>query len=243
MAETVRVDPGTLRLEQLGELRGRDGGAPWTLERARGGAQQLHDAAPDPGRRAVRVHEVDRPALVLGSTQPDDIVDPVVVASSGLELARRRSGGGAVLLTPGDQVWIDVTVPAGDPLWDDDVERATWWIGRWWSSTLEQPVTLHERGVSDRLLGRLACFAAVGPGELSAGERKVLGVSQRRTREGARFQCVSYLRWDPEPLRAVLRAGEHADALSAALTDHAGAWPEPVHDVWSVVEDLTAHLP
>jgi lipoate-protein ligase A len=216
---------------------------PWVLERARGGAQQLHDSAPELARRTVRVHEVERPALVLGSTQPDEIVDAVALASAGLELARRRSGGGAVLLTPGDQVWIDVTVPAGDPLWDDDVERATWWIGRWWSSTLEQPATHHDRGVSDRALGRLACFAAVGPGELSVAGRKVLGVSQRRTREGARFQCVAYLRWDHEPLRAVLRAGEQGAALSAALSNRAGAWPVPSSDVWSVVEGLTAHLP
>ena len=38
--------------------------------------------------------QVDRPALVLGSTQPAESVDREALAASGFELARRRSGEG-----------------------------------------------------------------------------------------------------------------------------------------------------
>ena len=56
--------------------------------------------------------EVDRPALVLGSTQRAEVVDERACADAGVEVVRRRSGGGAVLLEPGAVVWFDVVVPA-----------------------------------------------------------------------------------------------------------------------------------
>ena len=40
----------------------------------------------------------------------------------------------------------------------------------------------------------LVCFAGVGPGEVLAGGRKLVGISQRRTRAGARFQCAVHVR-------------------------------------------------
>ena len=65
-----------------------------------------------PCERAVHVWEVDRPALVLGSAQPDDVVDRRRVR------CRRRRGrappvrrGGAVLVDPGGAVWVDVELP------------------------------------------------------------------------------------------------------------------------------------
>ena len=50
------------------------------------------------------------------------------------------------------------------------------------------------------------------------GERKVVGISQRRTRRWARFQCAAYVRWDPAALVALLAGprpslGELADAV------------------------------
>ncbi len=60
-----------------------------------------------------------------------------------------------------------------------------------------------------------ACFAGLGPGEVTIGGRKAVGISQRRTRAGARFQCVAYERWDPGPLAALLR-GCRPEAASRA---------------------------
>ena len=96
---------------------GRNSAGRWVIERRRGPAGPLHaetaallaaGAAPAP---VVRVLEVEAPALVLGSGQPDTSVDPRAVAAGGVEVVRRRSGGGAVLLTPGSQVWVDVVIP------------------------------------------------------------------------------------------------------------------------------------
>jgi hypothetical protein len=41
------------------------------------------------------------------------------------------------------------------------------------------------------------CFASAAPGEVFVGDNKLVGISQRRNREGARFQCVLYRQWNP----------------------------------------------
>jgi hypothetical protein len=58
--------------------------------------------------------------------------------------------------------------------------------------------------------GQLVCFAGLGPGEVTAGlgGAKVVGISQRRTRAGARFQCAVPLAWDPGRLAALLALGD-----------------------------------
>lgn len=214
----------------------------WLVEHRRGGAQELHDAEPAP-RRQLLVHDVVRPAVVLGSAQQVPGIGSAA-EEAGFDVARRRSGGGAVLLVPGRQLWVDVVIPAGDPHWDDDVERATWWLGEAWATLVARDadggrVQVHRRGVTDRDLGRTVCFAALGPGEVSLDGRKVVGISQRRTRAYARFQCVVHHEWDPSQLLRLLGAPARGE-LAAALHDRAAALP--VARRWDVVEDVLPHL-
>jgi lipoate-protein ligase A len=147
--------------------------------------------------------EVDRPALVLGSTQPDvavvgDVLADVVadvVADVDVEVARRRSGGGAVLVDPSAVMWVDVLVPAGDRLWEVDVGRAFLWLGRVWAEAIPG-AEVHDGPLVRTSWSDLVCFAGLGPGEVTVGGRKVVGISQRRTREAALFQCAALLDWD-----------------------------------------------
>jgi lipoate---protein ligase len=203
----------------------------WELRRLTGSAAHLH-AEPlreAPGR-AVWVLDATAPALVLGSTQSEELVDVEAAAAAGIDVARRRSGGGAVLVLPGEMAWVDVILPARDPLWDDDIARAAHWLGRAWQSALAElgvgSTAVHEGPLACGPLGRLVCFAAVGAGEVTVpggeGPRKVVGVSQRRTRAAARFQCAAYRRWDPDPLARLLRLdpeGRRAIAGAAIGTD------------------------
>ena len=182
---------------------------PWAVEAHRGSAAEFHarTVAPPPDR-SVWWLAVDRPALVLGSTQRPEVADHAALAASGVELVRRRSGGGAVLLTPGDVVWADVVVPAGDPLWDDDVGRATHWLGEVWVRALSgcglTGAEVHRGPMLRAPWSSLVCFAGVGPGEVLVNGRKVVGISQRRTKDWARFQCAAYRHWDPGALTALL---------------------------------------
>jgi lipoate-protein ligase A len=196
-------------------------GGPWEVEVARGSAAAFHGRdVPAGSGRQVWVQQVDRPALVLGSTQPDALVDHPAAARAGVEVVRRRSGGGAVLVEPGGTVWVDVVVPPGDPLWDDDVGRAAHWVGEAWATTLDRcgvaGATVHRGGLVTTPWSRQVCFAGLGPGEVVLAGRKVVGVAQRRTRHGARFQVAALLRWEPEALVGLL-ALSVADRAAAAI--------------------------
>ena len=74
----------------------------------------------------------DRP----GSSQRSTKVDLAAAGALGFDVVTRRSGGGAVVVVPGEMAWIDVIVPAGDALWDDDVTRASYWLGELWADVV-----------------------------------------------------------------------------------------------------------
>ena len=182
----------------------------WDVRRRRGPAVDLFDAEWPP-RRTVWVLEATEPAVVLGSTQADSILVP------GTPAVRRRSGGGAVLVEPGGLVWVDVFVPAGDPLWEVDVGRAFAWLGRVWAGALGAGAAkAHAGPLVTTPWSKLVCFAGLGPGEVTVEGAKVVGMAQRRTRAGALFQCAALLEWRPERLldRLALTAAERRRATA-----------------------------
>ena len=182
----------------------------WAIEVYRGSAAELHGReVEEPADRAVWWLTAARPALVLGSSQRPDVVDERALAQAGVELVRRHSGGGAVLLVPGEVSWVDVVLPAGDPLWDADVGRAAHWLGAVWervaASCGAHGAEVHRGAMVRTPWSSLVCFAGLGPGEVQVAGRKLVGISQRRTRGWVRFQCAVYRRWDPAALVELLR--------------------------------------
>ena len=217
----------------------------WAVTAHAGSAAAFHGRpVDDPLVRAAHVFEVERPALVLGSAQREEVVDAAACEAAGVEVVRRRSGGGAVLVEPGGVVWIDVEVPRGDPLWHDDVGRAAWWLGGCWAAALADldpglgDLEVHRGGLVRTRWSDLVCFAGLGPGEVTdATGAKVLGIAQRRTRAGARLQCAVPLTWDPARMATLLGAGAEMVAdLSTAVTP---VTAEPR----SVVDAFLEHLP
>jgi lipoate---protein ligase len=188
----------------------------FTVERSSGSAAAFHGREiPAVVSRSVWIHDVAAPALVLGSSQRDEIVDDATIGS--IEVVRRRSGGGAVLLIPDEVLWLDVLVPAGDPLWNDDVGRASHWLGHAWVAALGYG-DVHRGPMVRTPWSPLVCFAGLGPGEVTVDGRKLVGISQRRTRAGARFQCAVYSSHDPFTLPKLLRLSPSERAeCSAAL--------------------------
>lgn len=212
-------------------------------------------------RRHVVACVPTAPALVLGSTQSFDDVNRDVAAQRGIEIVRRRSGGGAVWLHPDHSIWIDVWLPRADPLWHDDVGMAARWLGHVWKRTLSLPelarrisadnlnagnvnssdahvgnrsrapegydLVVHDGPFEVGEFGRQICFDSAASGEVFVDSNtvvhKIVGISQRRRREGARFQCALYRRWEP---------GDWADLfLDSAVTKAAHRIPVATCDV------------
>lgn len=197
--------------------------------------------------RAARVMQPTDRALVLGSSQASSAADLAACASAGVEVVRRRSGGGAVLVEPGSQLWVDLLVPTGDPLADDDVGRATWWVGEAWAAALRKAgfdsAEVWKGGLVRRPWSSHVCFALLGAGEVTAaGGPKVVGVSQRRTRLGALFQCSCLLRWQPTALAELLALSPEQRA-SAAGDLEGVAMPAPTGSGEQLLEGLLAALP
>jgi lipoate---protein ligase len=155
-------------------------------------------------KRHAEVRLVDHPTVVLGSTQSKDIVNAPRASAVNAEVVRRRGGGGAVLLHPDDHLWIEAWIPRDDPLWDADVAAAATWVGDWWKAALSslgaRGSQVHEGRAVPGEHGALVCFSGKGPGELFKEDRKVMGLSQWRGREGALFHTCAYTHWDPRPL-------------------------------------------
>lgn len=222
------------------------GAAGWSVEEIEGTPASLHERdLPEATTRRVWVHRPRGAALVLGSTQPDEVVDRSATRAAGVDVVRRRSGGGAVLVEPRGVVWVDVVLPTGDPLWDDDVGRAFTWVGRTWATALDRlgvsGALVHTGGLVTTPWSRLVCFGGLGPGEVSIEGTKVVGLAQRRTRRGAWFQGAALLRWAPGDLVALLRLApdERAEA-ERDLATRAG--PVPV-GAEALVEAFLSSLP
>jgi lipoate-protein ligase A len=178
----------------------------WTLQHSHGDAGAFHAIDPAPARTAT-FHAVDRPTLVLGSAQSEAEVDARVASTIGVDVVRRRSGGGAVLLMPDEFVWLDLVIPLDDPLWDVDVARAMVWVGELWQRVLGDlgmDVAVHREAMVRADWSRSVCWAGTGTGEVVAERGKAVGISQRRTRELARFQTMCHLRWRPELVAALV---------------------------------------
>lgn len=204
------------------------------IERARGSAADFHgrELPDDLSEPRLWVFEPTRPALVLGSSQRPDVVDRDACLAAGVEVVQRRSGGGAVLLVPGEVVWVDVLLPASDARWEADVGRSPWWVGDAWAAAVGAAggvagLVTHRGPLVRTTWSALACFAGVGPGEvLDARGRKVVGISQRRTRSMARFQCSLHLHHSGARLASLLElVAEDRRALAATLDASVAAVP------------------
>lgn len=141
------------------------------------------------GVEVWRCEPVDA-AVVLGSRQSPELVDADACRAAGLSIVRRRSGGGAVLLRPDAIAWIDLVVPHGAV--PDDIRGSMRWAGERWAAALDGLVdgdlAVHGGGMVATPWSELICFAGLGPGEVLLDDRKLVGLSQRRTRHGLRIQ-------------------------------------------------------
>jgi lipoate-protein ligase A len=220
---------------------------PFELHQVGGTVAELHArsaalvAAPFGARVAFAYRATDR-AVVLGSGQAESVVDRDACAAAGAHVVRRHSGGGAVLVEPGTSVWVDLVVPSTDPLWCADVGQSAWWVGAAWAAALGRSgagtFEVWKGPMLRREWSALVCFAGLAGGEVTGpGGRKVVGVSQRRTRHGSLFQCACLLRWEPADLLGLLQMAPAERARAEAELAEVAFGVGPGQE-----EEILAHL-
>ena len=223
------------------------GDSTWRIEARSGTAAQLHVQWPPlewMHERVVAFSNVSHAAIVLGSSQSLKVSRYIEsngggwdnfsgCEDRGIEVVSRSTGGGAVYVAPADQLWVDFWLPKSDVLFDHDILRSSFWVGSIWVKALKnfglQDIKMHEGRLMPGEWGSLVCFASTGPGEVFCGTRKVVGISQRRTRHGIWFQTMLPLRWAPgewipcmTPYFKLFREGELLSTveLQAWLVEH-----------------------
>jgi lipoate-protein ligase A len=161
--------------------------------------------------------ELTEPTVVLGSAQSFGAVDLEAARDARISVVQRSSGGGAVLLVPGEHLWVDAIWPTR-PSDERGIESSFRWAGVLFRAALASlgvEASLYE-GIPDRdACARRVCFAGLGHGELSVEDTKVLGLSQRRQRRLIRVQALCLLRWRHGDLLALLSGS--TDELASRL--------------------------
>ncbi|MHB8190356.1 MAG: lipoyl protein ligase domain-containing protein [Ferrimicrobium sp.] len=170
-----------------------DSSIPWQVDRVVSSTEAMHRWWPDEldGRSLVAVEPIDT-AVVLGSSTPEGFFDIDRFEAAGVKVVRRASGGGAVLIAPGAQIWLGIYLASTDVLVERDIGRSFAWLGSalapvissW--TTQEAQVVIERQPASE--LARRICFGGLGFGEITVCGDKVVGLSQRRTRSIVSYQ-------------------------------------------------------
>lgn len=165
-------------------------------------------------------------AIVLGRGQRETLLESRDVGA--VDVVGRFSGGGAVLMDDG-LLSADIIVPADHPLAAGDIGAIFERVGAAWAAALGDlgvtGLAVHRGRSGARLRGsprqRLlaaVCYATLGRGEVVAGGRKLVGLSQRRRAVGALVQCGLLRRWQPAALLEALGAdADDPEVLAAAV--------------------------
>jgi lipoate-protein ligase A len=185
-----------------------------------GPAETFHSRDPEFGSGIeIVVCEVARPALVLGSRQNPDILNLERTSARGWDVVRRRSGGTLVHLVPGEVVWVDLLLAASHRAFTADLRASMMWMGDQWAAVFQALVQSPSEAIAQteaamtkvpasseiEVFGGaversawadLLCFGGLGPGEVTVGGAKLVGLSQRRTRAGAWFQMAIHRRFE-----------------------------------------------
>jgi lipoate-protein ligase A len=212
----------------------------------------LHGEVPDPaGDRLACVCVPLTPAVVIGSAQPASDFDDERLGAAGLELVRRRSGGGAVLVAPGRQVWLDVFVPTADALSQPDVGRSFYWLGDVFANAIASVLGASNNSALIEVKrgptptspwSKVLCFAALGAGEVTVAGRKVVGMSQRRERAGSWIHAMALLGGRGADLAEMLSGTPDRRSQARAVLAEAGL-PEAEHLIGPLTDELLSRLP
>lgn len=134
--------------------------------------------------------------VVIGSTQKISKTLEEYAADHSTEIHRRSSGGSAVIIDPASSIWIDIYLPPNDPLATTSIETTFEVASIGWTSllsTFEIEANIYRGPYHINHDFKEVCFAGRAHGEVLVGEKKVVGMAQRRRRIGSYVHTMAYL--------------------------------------------------
>jgi lipoate-protein ligase A len=190
----------------------------------------------------LRWYGYDRPAIVLGVSQPTSALDATACRTTRTTVVKRTSGGAAVFAGP-HLLALDIALPTSHPLAGRDIIEAYRWVGEIFVRGLAEltPSEAHSLPLVDVATARadqqaqktaphgtaahlrgLACFGVLSPYEVAlrggVGLAKLVGLAQVRRRGVVLHQVGVYTRFDARAFAACLALPESArDALADDL--------------------------
>ena len=117
-------------------------------------------------------------------------------------------------------LWVDFVIPKSDHLWENDIGRSSLWLGELWAKALKEigiEGKVHRDGLLKNRFSSQVCFAGLATGEVSVLGKKSIGISQRRTSEGAWFQCAALFSWPVEKIVDMLQLKPREKAIEDLL--------------------------
>ena len=188
----------------------------WTIETKHSETALAHEANLEEWQKpTIWIIEPKDTCLVLGKSQRGRaFLDLNYLEEQNINLTVRQSGGGAVLVSPEDMLWVDIFIPQGSKFWIPDIAKASIGIGTIWHEALKRldiECSLFEQKFTRSEASDLICFISRAAGELFVKNRKILGISQRRSKFGTRFQCALIINWKPEQMIAAFRSSPIPD--------------------------------
>jgi len=150
--------------------------------------------------------------------------DEDACAAAGVEIVRRRSGGGPVVWGP-HLLAFDVVIPRGHHLHTPDITAAYEWLGRAIAEALREVGVAgahavepaEARRLNDPEVARVSCFAGVSPWEVLVGDRKIAGLSQIRRKGRIALQAGVLVGPEAPPVLSLI--AETVDDAVAARVD------------------------
>jgi len=169
---------------------------------------ELSDALVREGREpTIWWHATDEATLILGARQtPEDMA-----GRASTPVVRRQSGGTAVFAASG-VLGLDIFLPRGHDLIQDDIVESYRWLGELWQKSLAtlgidgHLVTIDEarQAPVPPPLVRQACFGSLSPFEVTVADRKMVGLAQVRRGNGVLLQSGIHLLYDATGLASLI---------------------------------------
>ncbi|MBI3146281.1 MAG: ligase [Pseudogulbenkiania sp.] len=204
---------------------------------------------------AIRFWGYREPAVVLGCSQRHAVSAETVRERTGLDLAARDAGGGAVLVGP----WMlsaSILLPLGHRYAQQPPALSYRWLGEAYRAVLAGVGVTAEVLSPDAVRQRLAeggagpawaCYGGLSPGEVVVGRRKIVGLAQVRRRTGVLF-VAGLLLYRPDWERLVAALGQSPadvaalDATTTSCAEQLGAVPAPLPLLDALKQALWAAL-